>query len=215
MQQVAGHRVERAERLVHQQDVGVLGEGPGERDPLAHAAGQLVRPLVAEPVEVHRLEQRLARGPCARSLRARRAACSARSTLPATVSHGNSADSWNISAGAALDVDGAGGRLVEPGDQVEQGALAAARRADEADELAGPTLTSRCRSSAGTASLTAAVDLRHVAQRERPAEASGGAAATSRPARSSRAVALVSVESRPSTSGWPRSASTSLRSVRS
>ena len=45
MQQVAGHGVERAERLVHQQDVGVLGEGPGERDPLAHAARQLVRAL--------------------------------------------------------------------------------------------------------------------------------------------------------------------------
>ena len=54
VQHVAGHRVEGAERLVHQQDVGVLGERPGQRRPLAHAAGQLVRALVGEPVEVDR-----------------------------------------------------------------------------------------------------------------------------------------------------------------
>ena len=45
VQQVAGHGVERAERLVHEQHVGVLRERPGQRDPLAHAAGQLVRAL--------------------------------------------------------------------------------------------------------------------------------------------------------------------------
>ena len=48
VQQVARHRVERAERLVHQQHVGVLRQRPRERDALAHAAGELVRPLVAE-----------------------------------------------------------------------------------------------------------------------------------------------------------------------
>ena len=57
MQGVAGHRVEGAERLVHQQDVGVLGERPGHRRALAHAARELVGTLVGEPVEVHRLEQ--------------------------------------------------------------------------------------------------------------------------------------------------------------
>src|SRR5690349_13735226 len=44
---VPGHRVERAERLVHQQHVRVLGQRPGQRDPLPHAAGQLVRSLGA------------------------------------------------------------------------------------------------------------------------------------------------------------------------
>jgi hypothetical protein len=43
VQHVPGHRVERAERLVHEQHVRVLGEGAGQRDPLPHAAGQLVR----------------------------------------------------------------------------------------------------------------------------------------------------------------------------
>ena len=50
---VAGHRVEGAERLVHQQQLRVLGEGPGERAALAHAARQLVRALAREAVEVH------------------------------------------------------------------------------------------------------------------------------------------------------------------
>ena len=38
--------IERRERLVHQQDVGVGGEGAGEADALLHAAGQLVRIFV-------------------------------------------------------------------------------------------------------------------------------------------------------------------------
>ena len=57
VQHVPGHRVERAERLVHQQHVRVLGERAGQRDPLPHAAGQLVRALGAEPAEPHDVEQ--------------------------------------------------------------------------------------------------------------------------------------------------------------
>ena len=40
---VARHRVERAERLVHEQDLGVVAQGPGDGDALAHAAGELAR----------------------------------------------------------------------------------------------------------------------------------------------------------------------------
>ena len=40
--------VERAERLVEQQHLGPVDERPGERDALALAAGQLVRPAAAE-----------------------------------------------------------------------------------------------------------------------------------------------------------------------
>ena len=69
---------------------------------------------------------------------AARAACSGTSTLPSTVSHGNSAGSWNIRPGSAspASVDRAAAEPVQPGDQVEQGALAAAGGADQADELA-------------------------------------------------------------------------------
>ena len=59
VEEVAGHGVEGAERLVHEQDLGLLGEGAGEGDPLAHAAGQLVRALGGEAVEVHGAQQRL------------------------------------------------------------------------------------------------------------------------------------------------------------
>ena len=54
-------RVERAERLVHQQHVGIVDQGAADRDPLAHAAGQLVRPLVLEAVEPDLLRQVAAR----------------------------------------------------------------------------------------------------------------------------------------------------------
>ena len=58
MEQVAGHGVEGAERLVHEQHVGVLGEGPGQGDPLAHAAGELVRAACRpKSLEVHDCEQ--------------------------------------------------------------------------------------------------------------------------------------------------------------
>ncbi len=57
MEHVPGHRVQRPERLVHEQHVSVLGESAGERHPLPHAAGQLVRPLAAEAAEPDRFEQ--------------------------------------------------------------------------------------------------------------------------------------------------------------
>ena len=136
VQDVAGHGVEGAERLVHEQDVGVLGERPGQGDALAHAARQLVRALVGEAVEVHQLEQLGARAGAARAL-GTPASRSASSTFRRRVSHGNSAGSWNISAGRARStLDRAGGRLVEAGDEVEHRRLAAARGADQADELA-------------------------------------------------------------------------------
>ena len=40
---LAGHLVERPERLVHEQDRRLEGERPGDRDALLHAARELVR----------------------------------------------------------------------------------------------------------------------------------------------------------------------------
>ena len=97
VEDVAGDRVERPERLVHQQHVGVLGERPGEGDALAHAARQLVRTLVgelAQPHEVEQLERALA---CARPWPTPRS-FSGSSTLAAAVRQGSSAASWNMSA---------------------------------------------------------------------------------------------------------------------
>ena len=60
----ADQRVERAERLVHQQQVGVGGERAGQADALLHAAGQLVGPGLlpaGESGQLQRLGGALAR----------------------------------------------------------------------------------------------------------------------------------------------------------
>ena len=128
VEQVAGHRVERAERLVHQQDVAVLGERPGDGDALAHAAGQLVRPLLAEPAEVHRLQQlggprpALGLGDPPRTQRQLDVAA-----------HGQPGEERGLLEHQpdprAIHVDRAERRPVQPGDDRQQRALAAPRGA--------------------------------------------------------------------------------------
>ena len=51
IEHVAGHLVERPERLVHQQQFGFADQRPGDRHPLAHAAGELVRQGVLAALE--------------------------------------------------------------------------------------------------------------------------------------------------------------------
>ncbi len=51
LQTLAGHRVERSERLVHQEDRGILRETAGDLDALLHAArhlGRILRPVAGE-----------------------------------------------------------------------------------------------------------------------------------------------------------------------
>ena len=97
LEDLARLRVERAEGLVAQQDVGVGRERPRQSRALAHARGELVRLGVRPPLEMHVGE------PSVRAVSAlgRRATCSsssASSMLPRTESHGNSAGSWNRTA---------------------------------------------------------------------------------------------------------------------
>ena len=65
---VADDLVERAERLVHEQQLGLDGERAGDRDALLHAAGKLPRELALEAGEVDQREIR-ARRVCRRSAR--------------------------------------------------------------------------------------------------------------------------------------------------
>ena len=138
VQDVAGHGVERAEGLVHEQHVGVLGQRPGQGHPLAHATGQLVGLLVDEPLEAHQLEQledpglALLAGDAAQAQRqlhvlAHREPREQRRLLE---HEGGLPGAHHLSRGGVL----------QAGDEVEQGGLAAARRADQADELAGADL---------------------------------------------------------------------------
>jgi hypothetical protein len=50
-------RVQGRERLVHQHDLRLLDERAAQRDPLLHAAGQLVREPLVEPGEADKVEQ--------------------------------------------------------------------------------------------------------------------------------------------------------------
>ena len=52
----AGQRVERAERLVEQQHLGLHGERAGDADALLHAAGDLHGPLVLGVRHLHQRE---------------------------------------------------------------------------------------------------------------------------------------------------------------
>ncbi len=52
----ADQRVERRERLVEQQDVGVAGERPRQADPLLHAAGELVGVGVLVARQAHQVD---------------------------------------------------------------------------------------------------------------------------------------------------------------
>src|SRR5260370_14271454 len=51
---LARQRVERAERLVHQQDLGVVDERTNYREALLHAAGELIGVTVAEIPEANK-----------------------------------------------------------------------------------------------------------------------------------------------------------------
>ena len=72
LHQAAGLRIKRAERLVHQQDLRIEGEGAGDRGPLLHPAGQLRRIAVLEAGEPDHVDEGL-RAPLA--FASREAAC--------------------------------------------------------------------------------------------------------------------------------------------
>ncbi len=56
---IAGQRIERAERFIHQHDARLRGQGTRDADALALAAGEFVREAVAMllAVEAHEIEQ--------------------------------------------------------------------------------------------------------------------------------------------------------------
>ena len=46
LHQGAGLIIQRTERLVEQQDLGIVGKGTGDGRALLHAAGELLRPVI-------------------------------------------------------------------------------------------------------------------------------------------------------------------------
>ena len=141
---LARHLVERAERLVHQQQRGREREGARDRHALLHPSRELPRMVPLEPGELDELEHVLdARQPASRDpSRASRAAarCSSR---PCASRRGRAPGTRFRSRGRAapacrLPVDGdvALGRLDDVADDAQQRRLAAPRRPDQRDELA-------------------------------------------------------------------------------
>ena len=146
VQPLARHLVERAERLVHQQQRRLERERARDRDALLHAARQLPRMVVAEGAELDEVEHlaRRARGAGRGPSRASRAAvrCSSRRCASRRArrpgrrsrSRGRSR-AW--CAGLPLTVDAARSRLDQVADHAQQRRLPAAGRADQRHELAG------------------------------------------------------------------------------
>jgi hypothetical protein len=89
----AGHLVERAERLVHQQQRRRHRERPRDRDALLHATGQLGRIVPGELGQPDQGQHLLRRD--WRSARDMPRSSSGSSTLRCTVRHSNSPDCWN------------------------------------------------------------------------------------------------------------------------
>ena len=58
---LAGHLVQRAERLVEEQDPRLGHQRPGDRHPLAHPAGELVGPGLLESLQTDQIDQVLDR----------------------------------------------------------------------------------------------------------------------------------------------------------
>ena len=133
--------VERAERLVEQQDLGVVGQRAGDRHPLLHAARELLGKMILETAQPDLGDEAVADLVLLRKLHALLA--QAETDVLADVEPGEERVALEhhaaVGAGAhdpgAVEPDLAGRRRLEPGDQPQQGGLAAARRAQHRDEV--------------------------------------------------------------------------------
>ena len=90
LQLLARQRVERAERLVHQQEFGVVGQHARDRHALLHAARQLVRIAVGEALQADHLDE-LVDVVLSISSRGKPRCRGPKPMFSRTVSHGNSA----------------------------------------------------------------------------------------------------------------------------
>ena len=138
---LAGHGVERGERLVHQKDRGIVDERAAQRHPLLHAAGELPRiaPLEpAEPDESDEVHGAGARFPLVEpeNFRGQKHVVENRAPLQ---QHGLLKHDADIARGmeerGAVEQKLAAAGADERADELEQGRFAATRRANEGDEL--------------------------------------------------------------------------------
>ena len=137
--------VERGEGLVHQEHPRVRDQRARDRHAHLHAARQLARIGALEALRAPPWRSPPRTRPAASSGGMPRS-FSGRRTFLNTVAHGISVGSWNTkpmsrwgspaAAAGARPLDAAAGELAEPGDEPQHRALAAAGRAEQAQELA-------------------------------------------------------------------------------
>ena len=143
----AQRRVEAREGLVEQHHLGLRGERARQRDPLALAAGELVRVAIRLVLEPDELERALDLGAgAARHPEADVALDSeVREKRVVLKHHADPAPLRRHPSAVSCDAAAAHGhgpplRPLEARDQTQQGRLAAAGRAEDAEDLAGPNL---------------------------------------------------------------------------
>jgi hypothetical protein len=139
---VARHGVQRAERLVHQEQRRIEQQRAAEGRALLHAAGELARALggeVFEPDEAQQLRRALVIAPrvAPRQLRGEQDVLEHAAPVQ---QHRRLEHHPDLGDGApdrmVRDLHAARGRRAQPGHDAEQRRLAAARGTDERDELA-------------------------------------------------------------------------------
>ena len=145
LQLLAQLAVERAERLVEQQDVGLEDDRTRQRHALLLAAGKLRRPAILQALQPHQLqrfERLAARGRAVDLAHAERKqhVLQHRHVREQRVGLEHQPDvallRRRFGDVAAADEDAARGRPVEAGDQRQQRRLARAARPQDGDELA-------------------------------------------------------------------------------
>ena len=143
---LARQRVERAERLVEQHDLRLGREHPRDLAALLHAARELVGARVGEVGKADARELGVGRRvplPLRDATHAEAegdVVADAEPRVEVRVLEDDPAVRARSAHGPAVDGDGARGGRLEAGEQREERRLAAARRADDRDEFAGPDL---------------------------------------------------------------------------
>ena len=135
-------RVERAERLVHQQDIGGIGESARDADALLHSSGQGLRVIAGECIEAdhaHKVARRALRFLAATSRNTRSVSDIFKDGFPGKQSgllEHNAAVGSGFAYLDAIDAYRAAMRREESGDGVEHRRFAATGGAEQAEELA-------------------------------------------------------------------------------
>src|SRR5437899_470507 len=141
LHQHTGLIIQRPERFVEQQDLGIVGERAGDRRALLHAAGELLRPVIPKAGQADPMDESIgdlaavrlgypALAQAERDVFAHRQPREQRVRLKHHAAIG--AGSRDL---VPVQDDAAAGRPVKPGDDPQQRGFSATRRAEDGDEV--------------------------------------------------------------------------------